>query len=447
MPYFQVNRKLLLMKIHYFLGIGGYAPFSPFLTTISKQRGYSAFIVGLIFMLQPIPGMLIRPIVGAVTDKYKCRRSVFIASSIITFVLVCLLSIIPGTTSKEEMNDLDVIKSPLFWMFFTTIALLNTDGTVKSVLEDTICMDLLGKDKHNYGKQRLWGSIGWSLFAIISGASVDWYSTGEEYKNYAPGYVIASICFLLDIYVVFKLKVVQENDTKIVASDVKKVFTEGKVIAFLLWVVFIGFFISFIWNFVFWYLEDLANNFHPETKSWMKTLQGIALLIQCFGGEVPSFILSSYILKRVDHMTVFSIVFFTFTCIFFVYTIIENPLWALPVELLNGITFALSYSAAISYAALITPTGAEGTLQGVVGTAYTGIGAPIGSFVGGYMFKHIGSIDSFKLLSVVAFFTCVIQITVNYLLKRFSKNEEVKDIYSKVETKDDNIEEDIVLTS
>jgi len=126
----------------------GYAPFSPFLTTISKQRGYSAFIVGLIFMLQPIPGMLIRPIVGAVTDKYKCRRSVFIVSSVITFVLVCLLSIIPGTTSKEEMNDLDVIKSPLFWMFFTTISLINTDGTVKSVLEDTICMDLLGKNKY-----------------------------------------------------------------------------------------------------------------------------------------------------------------------------------------------------------------------------------------------------------------------------------------------------------
>jgi len=135
--------------LFFFTCFSGYAPFSPFLTTISKQRGYSAFIVGLIFMLQPIPGMLIRPIVGAITDKYKCRRSVFIASSIITFVLVCLLSIIPGTTSKEEINDLDVIKSPLFWMFFTTIiALINTDGTVKSVLEDTICMDLLGKNKY-----------------------------------------------------------------------------------------------------------------------------------------------------------------------------------------------------------------------------------------------------------------------------------------------------------
>jgi len=75
------------------------------------------------------------------------------------------------------------------------------------------------------------------------------------------------------------------------------------------------------------------------------------------------------------------------------------------------------------------------------------LGAPIGSFVGGYMFKHIGSIDSFKLLSVVAFFTCVTQITVNYLINRLTINEDVKDRYSKVETKDDNLGEDLTLTS
>ncbi|KAL4085458.1 hypothetical protein QTP88_027316 [Uroleucon formosanum] len=446
MPYFQVNRKLLLMKIHYFLGIGGYAPFSPFLTTISKQRGYSAFIVGLIFTIQPIPGTLIRPIVGAVTDKYKCRRSVFIASLIITFVLICVLSIIPGTIVKEEMNDLDVIKSPLFWMFFITIALINMFGIVRAVLEETICMDLLGEDTNNYGKQRLWGSIGWSLLAIISGTCVDWYSAGLEYKNYAPGYAFALLCFLLDTYVVFNLKVVQKNDTKIVASNMKKVFTEFKVLVFLLWVVFIGFFMSFLWNFIFWYLEDLSNEFHPETKSWMKTLQGISLVIKCFGGEVPSFLFSSYILKRVDHMTIFSAVFLMFTIVFSLYAIIENPIWALPVELLNGITFAMYSSTAFSYAALITPAGAEGTLQGVVGTASIGIGAPIGSIVGGYMFKRIGSIASFKLLSIIAFFTCAIQIIVNYMLRRLSKNSDVKDIYSKVQTKDDNIEEDIQLT-
>lgn len=134
----------MILSLCVFFCRSGYAPFSPFLTTMSRQRGYSAFIVGLIFMLQPIPGLFISPIVGVVTDKYKCRRSVFVSSAVIMFLLVCLLSIIPGTESKEEINDMDVIKSPLFWMFFGTITLINMDGTVKTVLEDTICMDLLG---------------------------------------------------------------------------------------------------------------------------------------------------------------------------------------------------------------------------------------------------------------------------------------------------------------
>lgn len=54
------------------------------------------------------------------------------------------------------------------------------------------------------------------------------------------------------IFVCSVLQVVQKNDTKIVASNMKKVFTEFKVLVFLLWVVFIGFFMSFLWNFIFW---------------------------------------------------------------------------------------------------------------------------------------------------------------------------------------------------
>jgi len=70
-----------------------------------------------------------------------------------------------------------------------------------------LCVFYQGEDKNSYGKQRLWGSVGWSLNAIISGTCVDWYSAGLEYKNYTPAYVIALICFLLDTCVVFNIKV------------------------------------------------------------------------------------------------------------------------------------------------------------------------------------------------------------------------------------------------
>lgn len=66
---------------------------------------------------------------------------------------------------------------------------------------------VLGEEKHNYGKQRLWGSVGWSLFAVISGACVDWFSKGQEFKNYTPGFIISLVLFLIDIYIVTKIEV------------------------------------------------------------------------------------------------------------------------------------------------------------------------------------------------------------------------------------------------
>lgn len=122
----------------------GFAPLFPFMPTILKQRGYSAFIVGLIFMLLPFPGLLGRPLVGAITDKYKCRRSAFILCTIMIFLMVFALMLIPGTAVAEEIDDAVVLKSPLFWLFFSTITAIITLELVRIVLEDTICMDLLG---------------------------------------------------------------------------------------------------------------------------------------------------------------------------------------------------------------------------------------------------------------------------------------------------------------
>lgn len=77
------------------------------------------------------------------------------------------------------------------------------------------------------------------------------------------------------------------------------------------------------------------------------------------------------------------------------------------------------------------------------------LGAPVGSFIGGYMFKNVGSIGSFKLLTVIAFITCATQIVVNYYIDRRSKNGQLKNVvYSEVQTRDDkNIEQEIAETS
>lgn len=73
-------------------------------------------------------------------------------------------------------------------------------------------------------------------------------------------------------------------------------------------------------------------------------------------------------------MAAFSISFMIFTVRFFLYSIITDPLWVLPVELLNGLTFTLAFVAGISYAAKIAPVSSEGTVQGLFGMAFHGLG-------------------------------------------------------------------------
>ncbi|KAG8223484.1 hypothetical protein J437_LFUL004952 [Ladona fulva] len=56
------------------------------------------------------------------------------------------------------------------------------------------------------------------------------------------------------------------------------------------------------------------------------------------------------------------------------YSFLVNPWYALPIELLNGLTFGLAYSTMASYASIVAPPGTEATVQGLVGATFEGVG-------------------------------------------------------------------------
>lgn len=60
-------------------------------------------------------------------------------------IFISILMLIPGSAVQTEINDADVISSPLFWWFFGTIAIFKISIVISTVMEDTICVHLLGK--------------------------------------------------------------------------------------------------------------------------------------------------------------------------------------------------------------------------------------------------------------------------------------------------------------
>lgn len=96
--------------------------------------------------------------------------------------------------------------------------------------------------------------------------------------------------------------------------------------------------------------------------------------IQCFGGEVPFFFWSGWLIKRFGHLNCMSLVLGVFAIRFFAYSILTNPIWVLPIELTNGITFGLAYAVLMSYASIIALPGTENTMIGLVAGVFEGIG-------------------------------------------------------------------------
>lgn len=77
------------------------------------------------------------------------------------------------------------------------------------------------------------------------------------------------------------------------------------MLAFGWWCIGAGMCTSVIWNFLFWYTEDLATGVQI---TWLKTLQGLLTGMQCFAGELPFNFISGTVLRKLGHVNVMSLV-------------------------------------------------------------------------------------------------------------------------------------------
>jgi len=115
-------------------------------------------------------------------------------------------------------------------------------------------------------------------------------------------------------------------------------------------------------------MEDLvsANNDYSQ-RAWLKTLQGLAQGIQCFGGEIPFFFWSGWIIRKMGYGNCMALVLAAMAVRMYLYTVIWNPVWIIAIELLNGVSYALGYSVKMSYAKMLAPPDTLNTIIGFIG--------------------------------------------------------------------------------
>lgn len=64
----------------------GTGPVVPYLSSYARQLGFSSVVVGLIYTILPICGMIAKPVFGAIADRFHCQKKIFLVAQLITAV-------------------------------------------------------------------------------------------------------------------------------------------------------------------------------------------------------------------------------------------------------------------------------------------------------------------------------------------------------------------------
>lgn len=134
---------------------------------------------------------------------------------------------------KGNKTLIDVLRTLEFWLILILLVLVNAGNAATTTMADTVCFYILGDNRHKYGHQRMWGSMGWGIFGAISGALVDLYSKGRVQTNYTPALIIASILLTVNLQASLWIKFTMADKEKLIARTVGKAICSLKIIVYL----------------------------------------------------------------------------------------------------------------------------------------------------------------------------------------------------------------------
>lgn len=276
------------------------------------------------------------------------------------------------TTGAMDCNHETAAYGQTFWIFFFVFLLANIALAPTLSLNDAIGYDILGDKSHRWGKQRLWGTIGFACFAIASTLIMDSLSKSNKTIDYNISFYIFGGLMLVCVIVAGFLKVNPDLVCSKMFRDVGKLVTQVKIAAFLLTILMFGLYGGVIEAFLFWYLRDLQLK-HSGHVNGNAIIMGLSLMLNCLA-EAPFLFMSGHIMKRIGQLPCIYLAFAAYAVRFIGYSFLVNPWYILFLEPLHGLTFGLLWAAATSYTNKISPPGTSATTQGLISGLHFGFG-------------------------------------------------------------------------
>ncbi|XP_055540662.1 uncharacterized protein LOC129727164 [Wyeomyia smithii] len=280
----------------------------------------------------------------------------------------------------------------VFWIYFGLRLLATTMLSAGVTIMDPIALTMIEKYGGDFGRERLFSSIGMAIFSPITGIMIDFFSKDLGYTDYSAAFYTYDILLIISSISVFLMPLGEKLPADNVFKDLLNLLKLKHVIIFIWFLFLLGNFWGFIESFLFLYLKELgAPNY----------LLGITITVGTVS-SIPFLYGAGRITKIVGHVNLIVIAFIAHACRLVGYSLIENAWWCFPFEAMEALSCHLMWVAAATYCALLAPKNLLATLIGVLGMAHFSLGRGSGSFFGGFLIGEVGTREAFRYMGLVA---------------------------------------------
>jgi MFS transporter, PPP family, 3-phenylpropionic acid transporter len=300
-------------KVLFFCFYGSLAMYAPFVPLVLSSAGASQVEIGIISACQPFIGMVSMPALGLIADHLG-RHTALLA------VLIVLTSLI--RLSIQCFSSLTTVAAFVLASEFS-------GNPISSIIDATVLHAL--PDPLLYGRQRLWGAIGFGCFAPLAGLALS-AAHGPAGALWAHA---AGNLLVLAALSRFRVARPPPPAPGAARAACRAAARDGQTVAFVLGSVVMGQAYGAVAAFLFLRLQRLGGS---------PLLMGLTLAVNC-AVEAPVFHHAGPAIRRLGLLGVLELCLALMAARLAFYGLLASPWPVLLVEGVHGVTFALLWTA------------------------------------------------------------------------------------------------------
>lgn len=358
---------------------------NPLLPIYFANKGYSSQEIGLFMMIGPFAAVFAQPVFGYLSDRFQTLKKIIFPLWILGLVASVGMFAASGFTST-------FIFALLVYLFVLPSA----------PLLDSLVIKWTQESGATYGSVRMWGSIGFSTAALLTGLFLPFFGGVEHMK------VLYWVIWIFPLLLLLKQK-----DEKSASAPVslRSIGTLLRAPAFLWYMLMI--FILMVPH----RMNDVLLGLHMNNLHASAGMVSAAWSIAAFS-EIPAFAILSRYIHRYHELALLGIVSILYVIRWILFAIVDDPFALMFMQASHVITFAVFWIVAVQYTVRLVPEELRSTGQSLLSAVFLGLAGLTGGYVGGLIQDEWGGRGMYFFGAIMAAVAAVMFLSTHAYQRR-----------------------------